>query len=846
MPRNHETTRCPARLRRAAAVALTAPLMLAAISPAAGAEKTPLIGAAALTAFESLPLLTDWPCYQASSYSREDVNADAGNFIRVEPDGEQVMLETDGPGCIYRFWTTGVIEPNVPVQSSDDARILIYFDGETTPRVDLSVPEMFGLRGVDPFVPPLSRSFESGRGPWEGHASICYVPIPFEKSIKVTGRNMSFYHINYHLLPEGAPVTSFTMEPTPADRRRLAEAARILDAVGEDPKPQSPNAATQAANGSLLPGETREITVEGPAVIDALRVKVDPPAHLALRGLELRIEFDDASGPSVRSTLGDFFGTGCDDRRFKSLPLGMTDDGYYCYFPMPFRRCASVRIVNPTERAFELVRFEVVAHRETQIPDNAGYFHALYRQQKDIPHRDDYNILTAEGRGRFLGCNLTMQSAERAGGIFFLEGDEKIYADGETWPSRYLGTGTEDYFNGAYFWNAVKFEHGPYSGLTYIDWGTKRVCAYRYHLTDTINFAESIVVDIEHGPVSDHPSDYAGVAYWYQLPAAALAPLPAVADRMPVTYVGEGPAAAAVVKIVSGPAVDGKELPTRPWQEADPEFVGTAPQRFLAAEDPGAVIEVELESPVNEIFTTTLYLSASPDGAKVEAALDGKTLGIVDTYRPQFAPWIPTRWDKVLVAKGPHRFTLKALERNPLSSGSTVGWVGLDFAPNSPFVREWYVMGPFDNAEHSGFEKAFPPEREIDTSATYEGLGGQEVGWKPVDVEQQVNLSSVCGGGDWRVAYGLTRIWAPRRTETTAIFGKDDGARIWVNGALVFDDNSWSHCFPDQYVAPVTLEEGWNTFLIKVANHGGAWGFMVRICDPEDQLRISRNPQQRR
>ena len=99
-----------------------------------------------------------------------------------------------------------------------------------------------------------------------------------------------------------------------------------------------------------------------------------------------------------------------------------------------------------------------------------------------------------------------MQSAARAGGIFFLEGDEKIYVDGESWPSRYLGTGTEDYFNGAYFWNAVDYEHGPYSGLTYKDWGTKRVCAYRYHITDAVNFSQSIRVDIEHGPVSDHPS----------------------------------------------------------------------------------------------------------------------------------------------------------------------------------------------------------------------------------------------------------------------------------------------------------------------------------------------------
>ena len=826
---------------RPAAGIIVAVSLIVVAHAAIAAEEMPPIGFEALVGFGKLPLLADWPCYQASSYSRENVNADAGNFIRVEPNGEQVMLETEGPGCIYRVWTTGVIEPNVPIQDSDEARILMYFDGEEKPRINLSVPEMFGLRGTYPFVPPLSRSFESGRGPWEGHASICYVPIPFEKSIKVTGNKMSFYHVDYYLFPKGTPVKSFTMDLAPADRQILEKASKLLDAAGEDPKPRASNAQQHGNPGVLEPGKAREIVVDGPAVIDALWVKVDPPTHLALRGLELQVVYDGASGPSVRSPLGDFFGTGCDDRRFKSLPLGMTDDGYYCYFPMPFRQRAVVRIENQTDRPFNLARFEVTAHAVNGLPDNAGYFHALYRQQKDIAQRQDHNIITATGRGKFCGCNLTMQSAARAGGIFFLEGDEKIYVDGETWPSRYLGTGTEDYFNGAYFWNAVDFEYGPYSGLTYKDWGTKRVCAYRYHITDAVNFTKSITVDIEHGPVSDHPSDYAGVAYWYQLPAAALPALPSPADRMPVTYVSDGPFLRAAVKFVSGPKVGDKDLLTRPWQEADPEFVGTKPQRYWKASSPGATITTGVESPADEIFDLTLYLSASADGAQVEVGLDGKTLGVVNTYASQFVPWLPTTYHGLRLTKGQHSLTIKTLERDPRSSGNTVGWVGASVVPTSPFLKDWYVIGPFDNANHSGFDKVFPPEQRIDLAATYDGLGDQKVGWKPVQVEEIADLASVCEGGDWRIAYALTYVWAPERMETAAIFCKDDGAKIWVNGSVIFNENSWSHCFPDTYTAPLVLEKGWNTLLIKVANHGGAWAFGLRLCDPDRRLKITRD-----
>jgi hypothetical protein len=308
-----------------------------------------------------------------------------------------------------------------------------------------------------------------------------------------------------------------------------------------------------------------------------------------------------------------------------------------------------------------------------------------------------------------------------------------------------------------------------------------------------------------------------------------------------VTYVSDGPFIRATVKIVSGPKAGDADLATRPWQEADPEFFGTTPQRYWKASSPGETMAIGVESPAEEIFNLTVYLSASADGARVEVGLDGKTLGTINTYAGQLVPWFPTTWSDLRLTRGQHLLIIKTLERDSRSSGNTVGWVGADFVPTSPFLSDWYVVGPFDNANHSGFDRAFPPEQGIDLAAAYDGLGEQKVGWKPVHVEQIVNLASVCGGGDWRLAYGLTYVWAPEPMETAAIFCKDDGAKIWVNGSVVFNDNSWSHCFPDTYAAPLVLEKGWNTFLIKVANHGGAWAFGVRLCDPDRRLKVSRD-----
>src|SRR5512142_3260621 len=129
-------------MRRALQTVLVAALVISSSSRVAAARvaDTPPIGFEALLGFDALPVLADWPASQDSSYSRKNINQDAGNFLRVEPDGEQVLVDTDGPGVVYRVWSTGV----VGMQMSEKCRLRLWFDGETKPRLDLSIPEFFG------------------------------------------------------------------------------------------------------------------------------------------------------------------------------------------------------------------------------------------------------------------------------------------------------------------------------------------------------------------------------------------------------------------------------------------------------------------------------------------------------------------------------------------------------------------------------------------------------------------------------------------------------------------------------------------------------------------------------
>jgi len=60
-----------------------------------------------------------------------------------------------------------------------------------------------------------------------------------------------------------------------------------------------------------------------------------------LRELCLQITWDDDTQPAVWTPLGDFFGAAPGLSPYRSLPLGMTEDGFYSFWYMPFREESS-------------------------------------------------------------------------------------------------------------------------------------------------------------------------------------------------------------------------------------------------------------------------------------------------------------------------------------------------------------------------------------------------------------------------------------------------------------------------------------------------------------------------
>jgi hypothetical protein len=445
-----------------------------------------------------LPVLRDSRAFQVSSYDRFGGNNDGFlgtfSFLRIE-DGNFVLFDDEGPGCIYRIWSAN---PGLN-------RIEFYFDGEQTPRLVFDRWLDMFRDDVEPFVGPVS-SFALG-------GCVSYVPIPYATSLKVIARNRpKFYQITYQKFGDSEGVRSFEPEMDVETRGRYE---RVLDAWNSPGSPPWPEAIERETSvpAIILAGSSRElISLEGPGCVYSLDLEgVD---QRDLRGITLRITADENEAQVV-CPLDAFFLWGPGPGRKQSLLAGRREDGsLYSYWPMPFRSFLAIEVENRT--AATVAVDLIVGYREetAESVEQMGLFHARYAPLTRTQFGTSYEILQHDGRGHWCGMNLFMRGT--GFGSSFLEGDERVRIDGRS-ATTYHGTGTEDYFNGGWYFGGTGWQ--PLWGCTRLELLRGRCDAYRLHFADAVPFQESIRVDIEHGNRNRVPARYGCVAFYYAAPS---------------------------------------------------------------------------------------------------------------------------------------------------------------------------------------------------------------------------------------------------------------------------------------------------------------------------------------
>jgi hypothetical protein len=161
------------------------------------------------------------------------------------------------------------------------------------------------------------------------------------------------------------------------------------------------------------------------------------------------------------------------------------------------------------------------------------------------------------------------------------------------------------------------------------------------------------------------------------------------------------------------------------------------------------------------------------------------------------------------------------------------------------FLRDFALIGPFplemtvesNDVVPPGFHRPYPPESEINFGATYDGMAGP-VRWQFVRLgfDARLNLEQYVAPSRNAVAYAYAVITAPRDTETTIGLGSNDGAKVWVNGELVFSRHIGRHAAPNQESFGVKLRAGRNAVLVKIENWGARWELYLSAHDPDNVL----------
>jgi tetratricopeptide (TPR) repeat protein len=138
-------------------------------------------------------------------------------------------------------------------------------------------------------------------------------------------------------------------------------------------------------------------------------------------------------------------------------------------------------------------------------------------------------------------------------------------------------------------------------------------------------------------------------------------------------------------------------------------------------------------------------------------------------------------------------------------------------------IRNWMMIGPFDNISNSGFNKACPPEEEIDFSKTYEAKDGNMTKWSP--------LSNTAGTG-WiflenhtdatnAVFYFYCCVSSQQDRQVNLAFGASGSFKIFLNGLLVMADSVFRNTGDDIFMQRVTLYKGNNKLLVKLCHEWG-------------------------
>ncbi|HEY1686458.1 MAG TPA: DUF2961 domain-containing protein [Tepidisphaeraceae bacterium] len=443
---------------------------------------------------------------ETSSHNPTAHNGDSGWPLYKDANGDDVIFDAAGPGCIRSIWGTAF---------SEKGTFKFCFDGEKKPRYTIGEIDFFSGKHPD-FPPPLVSYDERGQFRGLRRAGNCFVPIPFAKSLKIAVANKAtFYHVIYDLYPYGTPIHTFTGKE---DRTTLlnsfARESRPpamlpgVEIVKADSEQNAPDGQVVLFDRKDAGGIIREIVLEADG------------ANALFQNTRLLMQWDGHERDDVVAPTGMFFGCATHSANVASLPVTVRklEGGrveLHCYFPMPFWHSARIIWQNKSGQSLGPLHARIMVGPNDVQQDQGTYFTTLFHKG-ETTYRRDWPFFDSPGAGWFVGVVQSMYQDH------YCEGNEHFYIDGAVSP-QINGTGTEDYYLGCFWPNTIYSSPFAMSAVNILaEGGGKIEGAYatptsysRFHLEAPIPFFRSIDARIQHGGMSDVRSNYSSLAFCY-------------------------------------------------------------------------------------------------------------------------------------------------------------------------------------------------------------------------------------------------------------------------------------------------------------------------------------------
>jgi hypothetical protein len=382
----------------------------------------------------------------------------------------RTIFHAKGEGRIVRLWMNADDEIDIP---KGWLEIEIELDG----RVAYRGPPLALFKGEGPWKAPLVLDHPKSSG-----AYLSLVPFPYLHDARIRFKGYpQFYQVSYQQGP-GASIGP--------------SAEETAELLGETwwTSAKTPESHVELAR------DRPAILARGPTLVRALTMNVAPEI---LPRLRVRVGRE----PPFPASMLFGFATARTDEKGLANPelahpiewpplqsaLSFSDPKAHrlaTRLPIPLR--AGETLTLETDNASTLtIDATVVAERDDVVESSGTRFVAQYREQYGPGLETTFPVFEQQGPVQFV--SLVDETAEGIpGNRGFMEGDEMIRLDGMPYPLL-LGTGTEDYFNGGwYFWGV---HTNPLSGLTRFQvlndergWGYAffEHSMYRQHVLDPI------------------------------------------------------------------------------------------------------------------------------------------------------------------------------------------------------------------------------------------------------------------------------------------------------------------------------------------------------------------------